>query len=374
MIVASNHLLIDSSCAVEGYMEDLRGDLTIDSRHIASQCKRFGVGAVRDTGSGISAKSRFQRYEDCVKLLGGIIAITDSTPYNRSEIIISTVSELSEIISLCNALNERWISVRSTNSDFFYAVRSIAKDAGISIFGRGPGALSAASMGSIDIMDGVASLLPIQTSPANALTSAAVADNSWWSNLASILIERGVSVCTGLIALRRSIFLKEAIHAPHLEDLTPIVPHSQYLQKMRQGTGYLAGKRALEIHSGMREPSNKERQILNEGWMRISTWIGDASHNGLTFLPASKAPQLAVLPGYGLLEELALLANIGISPIETIKLATTGAARILGVEPVPGKLTVHSQNSQIKIEGLSDNSNTSEMLTRDSLLSLKPVE
>ena len=124
----------------------------------------------------------------------------------------------------------------------------------------------------------------------------------------------------------------------------------------------------------MREPSNKERQILNEGWMRISTWIGDASHNGLTFLPASKAPQLAVLPGYGLLEELALLANIGISPIETIKLATTGAARILGVEPVPGELTVQSQNSQIKIEGLSDNSNTSEMLTRDSLLSLKPVE
>ena len=118
---------------------------------------------------------------------------------------------------------------------FFYAVRSIAKDAGISIFGRGPGAVSAASMGSIDIMDGVASLLPIQTSPANALTSAAVADNSWWSNLASILIERGVSVCTGLIALRRSIFLKEAIHAPHLEDLTPIVPHSQYLQKNEAG-------------------------------------------------------------------------------------------------------------------------------------------
>lgn len=72
----------------------------------------------------------------------------------------------------------------------------------------------------------------------------------------------------GAALLRRAVFLKEAIQAPYLEDLAAIVPHSQYLHHMRQGAGYLAGKRALEAHSGMREPTRRaacpRRRVGNE--------------------------------------------------------------------------------------------------------------
>ncbi|WP_166987968.1 hypothetical protein [Canibacter zhoujuaniae] len=373
MIAVSSYMLIDSSCAVTGYVEDLCGNLCADSESIALQCRKFGVAAIRDTGSGIAASFRFNANLNPVRLIGGTVTITDSTPLSRSEIVIANRSQLDGIVSLCLATGERWIGVRSSRPDFFQAVWETANPKGISVSGRGSGALKATRLGHVQIIDGVAALLPSQSSPREALTSASNVKEDSWSELTNTLLEHGVPICTGLVSLRRAVFLKEAIQAPYLQELSSIVPHTRYLQQMRQGMGYLTGKRALEAHSGMREPTGKERQGLDKGWERLVGWIGNAAQAGVIFLPASKAPQLAVIPGYGLLEELALLAHIGISAADTVTLATTTAAEIFGIQAIPGKLAIRRAYSKNPAKENTLGATEISELNRDSLLSLTPA-
>lgn len=290
MTVISPYLLIDASCSLVGYVEDMRGNLAADGEKIAAQCHRFGVGAVRDTGSGIAAKSRFASAKQNVEVVGGTIAITDCAPMTRSEIVVRSSSQLDNAVSLCRTLGERWICARSNHPDFFHAIRVAAAPFGISVCGKGAGVFDAVRVGDVRIVDGVASLLPTQTSPIEALSSAVVTSDAMWSDRTDALVEKGACVCTGLLSLRRAVFLKEAIQAPYLEDLAAIVPHSQYLHRMRQGSGYLAGKRALETHSGMREPTRKERHTLDEGWARITEWVLTATLAGVTFFASIKSP------------------------------------------------------------------------------------
>lgn len=259
MPIVSNYLLIDSSCGITGYVEDLRGDLCSDARQITELCHRFGIGALRDNESGIVAKSRFKAVSRNLKIIGGVLAITDGQPLTRNEIMVTSQADLKEIIALCSSLGERWLGVRSANPEFFAAVHAMTSDVGILICGRGAGAYKAIKMNSVQLIDGVAALLPDQVSAIDALKSASKVQDDEWDNLTDLLFKHNVQACTGLLSLRRTVFLKEAIQAPYLDQIIPILPHTQYLLRMRQHVGYLAGKRALEQHSGMREPSNKEQ-------------------------------------------------------------------------------------------------------------------
>lgn len=72
--------------------------------------------------------------------------------------------------------------------------------------------------------------------------------------------------------------------------------------------------------------------------------------NGVIFLPASKAPQLAVLPGYGLLEELALLVHMGLPATDVLTNATSVAASVLGIDPIQRKLAILEQDKHYEDE------------------------
>ncbi|MFC0265531.1 hypothetical protein [Alloscardovia macacae] len=371
MITVSHHLLVDASCAVSGYVEDLRADLVQDSARIALLCERYGVGGLRDLGSGVPAKMRFASVNSSINNIGGTISITDLPPLNRSEIYVNKMSQLDEIISLCALIHEEWLGVRTSTPEFFQAVREVAAPKGVRVCGRGSAVRKAAENGDIQLIDGIASLFPNKTSPMSVLIAVAEASDTMFRELTDSLSQSGIGICTGLIALRRSIFVKEALQAPHLEELADIIPHSRYLYEMRQATGYLAGKRALEKHSGMREPTNKERHLLEEGWDRLMKWIREASIGGVNFLPASKAPQLAVVPGYGLLEELALLADCGINPMNLIQIATIKTPDILGANCIPGMLSAMNCDSIPVTADSQTDSELKSVVTRDTFLSIK---
>ena len=91
---------------------------------------------------------------------------------------------------------------------------------------------------------------------------------------------------------------------------------------MRRVGGFAAGKSALSSYAGLREPSRTQYPILREGWERLvdNAVTLFSEFDGLR--PGSGAPQLAVLPGRGLREELILLHASGVPLLELLQRAT----------------------------------------------------
>lgn len=110
------------------------------------------------------------------------------------------------------------------------------------------------------------------------------------TNGTSALVVDNVSKTFGGMSVLESISLKIGVgETVALVGSNGAGKTTLYQLRIRQHVGYLAGKRALEQHSGMREASKKEQKDVEEGWQRIATWIIEASKNGVIFLPASKA-------------------------------------------------------------------------------------
>ena len=65
--------------------------------------------------------------------------------------------------------------------------------------------------------------------------------------------------------------------------------------------------------------------------MRLLEATARAASAGVALLPASRAPQMAVVPGVGLREELALLVFAGLSATEVLDAASSVTPRRLGL-------------------------------------------
>lgn len=339
-LVKTGSLLIDGSCATSGYVEDLRGELSADSVQLARLCTRFGVGALRDIGSGRASALRLAAVTGAPRVVGGLWVLTDGDVRTRDELYVRSIADLADVVASCHLGTGSWIGVRSDDPEFFAAVREVTAPVNAKLAGRGVGALSAACAGHLDMIEGVSPLVGGKPSPIEVLVAASMISEGKLIELTERVGEAGVAVATELMALRRSVFLKEAIYAPFLEELVPIIPHAEHLRRMRQGVGYLAGRRALEAHSGMREPGGSERVAAEEGWQVLVNLVKRCPEFGVRLLPASKAPQLSIVPGYGLLEELALLMHVGLPTEDVLHMATDGAAAVLGC-PVPvGELAI----------------------------------
>lgn len=334
--------LVDAACAVAGYVEHLRGDLRADAQQIARLCTHHGVRAVRDTGSGPAALGRFRAGAGAPVVVGCGLVLTDGVPRTREELMmVGGPAELDGLIE--HVPQGTWLGVRSDDPEFFAAVGARAKARGILIAGRGAAAGAAGERGHVALVEGLTALLghEVGQGPLHVLTAAARVRAEDVAARLVTLTERGCAVTSELVALRRAVFVRESVDAPYLEDLAPIIPHSAHLVRMRQGMGYLVGKRALEQHSGMREPSAADRRVAEDGWAVVLDALARGVRDGGVVVPASRAPQLAVLPGYGLLEEMALFAHLGIPVRRVLELASTEAARVLRLDAgALGTLTV----------------------------------
>lgn len=145
-------------------------------------------------------------------------------------------------------------------------------------------------------------------------------------NAARAMLSRGVMISTELITLYRAVFVKESLDTPFLEFNEPILPHVRWLIQMRRTGGFAAGKSALFEYSGLREPSRSQVPLLKNGWDRLveSAVTLFLEFEGLR--PGSGAPQLAVIPGRGLREELALLHVSGVPVQDVLMRASSGMA------------------------------------------------
>jgi hypothetical protein len=328
--------LVDCSCAVTGYRESPLDDPGDSARAIAELLLRHGVAAVRDLGSGLDATGRFAAHaKGRVAVVGGGPVLVDAAPRAEGDRPVRDADQVRRALDGLVAEEVGWVTVRATQPEFLADVSRAARERGLRVAARGGTALAGACSGQVDLVEGLVALAGSEAGrrPVEALTRLADSDPGPLSDRLLRAGAAGAAVVTELVALRRAAFVKESLSAPYLDDLIPILPHVRYMMQMRRSGGYLAGKRALARYSGLAEPSGSVLRQAERGWAVLLEAAARAAAAGVPLLPGSKAPQLAVVPGYGLREEIAVLVFAGVDARTALSAATDGAARWLGLDP-----------------------------------------
>ncbi len=133
-----------------------------------------------------------------------------------------------------------------------------------------------------------------------------------------------------MVAFRKLVFVQEAVHSTSLELLIPILPDTAWLLEMRSSIGYLVGKKKLFEATGLKALNRSERNIAERGMENLAQTV--LAIAGLTrILPGSRAASLGIVPGWGLLEELSYLRQLGFATEQLLCSVTSEATQLLGV-------------------------------------------
>lgn len=372
--------LVDSGCKIVGYRESLLQDVNEAPRHIGRLLAAFGVAAVRDEGSGMDAVYRFARSSPSPSaVIGGGPLLVEGEARMEGHRPLKTEEDIRRTLDSLEAEGVRWLSVQPETVDFLAAVHALARERDMKVAARGGVAVEGALRGFVDLLEGAALLATGSAGlrgdggdgrahgqpgrgrgggsggagdgrahghgrvrqndgnreracgPIDVLSAISDSNSAEVRDRLHELAEMGVACASGLLALRRAVFVKESLAAPFLDELPPIVPHTRYLLEMRRAGGYLMGKRSLEHYSGLREPRANEKQRVLDGWERLLEIVSEAHDLGMLILPASRSPQMAVVPGYSLFEEMAVLVHGGIPAEEVLMNASDRARNFYGI-------------------------------------------
>lgn len=147
------------------------------------------------------------------------------------------------------------------------------------------------------------------------------------------LLERDVALAPELVAFRRSVFIREVIELSGLEDLVPIFPSTRWLLEMRRAGGFLLGRRQLTAATGLTDLGREERRQAAAGYERLLEFVRAAASAGVPIVASSHAPSFGVVPGRGLMEELAVLAcDVGLGVRGALRAATGVASDVIGLD------------------------------------------
>ena len=129
-----------------------------------------------------------------------------------------------------------------------------------------------------------------------------------------------------------SMEIKEMIHALVENDI-PVDPTLSIYEAMLKDDGY--------DDDGFSNPQNQLR------WAKVLQLTKIMYDNGVQILSGSDIPNFGLVPGASLHNELELLAEAGIKPLEVIEIATNNGAKALGIDDIVGTIQAEKQADMI---------------------------
>jgi imidazolonepropionase-like amidohydrolase len=140
--------------------------------------------------------------------------------------------------------------------------------------------------------------------------------------------------------------IKEMIHALVENDI-PVDPTLSIYEAMLKD----------DDDDGFSNPQNQLR------WAKVLELTKIMYDNGVQILSGSDIPNFGLIPGASLHNELELLAEAGIKPLEVIEIATNNGAKALGIDDIVGTIQPEKQADMIVLSSnpLQDISNTKEI-------------
>ena len=108
---------------------------------------------------------------------------------------------------------------------------------------------------------------------------------------------------------------------------------------------------------GFSDPQNQLR------WAKVLQLTKIMYDNGVQILSGSDIPNFELVPGASLHNELELLAEAGIRPLEVIEIATNNGAKALGIDDITGTIQSGKQADMIVLSAnpIQNISNTQEI-------------
>jgi imidazolonepropionase-like amidohydrolase len=123
--------------------------------------------------------------------------------------------------------------------------------------------------------------------------------------------------------------IKEMIHALVENDI-PVDPTLSIYEAMLKEDGY-------DDDDGFSNPQNQLR------WAKVLQLTKMMYDNGVQILSGTDIPNFGLIPGASLHNELELLAEAGIKPLEVIEIATNNGAKALGIDDIVGTIQAEKQ-------------------------------
>lgn len=321
--------LVDAGCGIAGYRESLSAPLLRAPQAIGRLLRESGVRSIRISASSWAEYWQFLAVlgvsGDDLRVVGGGPHLVVGEPDSDRQRWIRQPDDLTSAADLAAAEGVGWLPVQTTLPDFIRdCVRAAAKR-GLRVALRGDPSCAAALRPG-DVFSGLGNLARTEDreSPLSVLSAWSEPDRvATMAGSAARLLEAGVAITTELLTLHRSVFVRDALNAPFLEENEPILPHVRWLLQMRRGAGYFGGRGSLAEHTGLREPSRPQARTAHAGWERILATAAGLFDLGVGLWPASSSPQLTQLPGFALKEELALLQSAGVDTQALLRRATS---------------------------------------------------
>jgi imidazolonepropionase-like amidohydrolase len=145
-----------------------------------------------------------------------------------------------------------------------------------------------------------------------------------------------------------SMEIKEMIHALVENDI-PVDPTLSIYEAMLKEVG--------DNDDGFSDPQNQLR------WAKVLQLTKIMYDNGVQILSGTDIPNFGLIPGASLHNELELLAEAGIKPLEVIKIATNNGATALGIDDRVGTIQPEKQADMIILSAnpIENISNTKEI-------------
>ncbi|GAA2544797.1 hypothetical protein HD598_001311 [Neomicrococcus aestuarii] len=359
-----SHGLIDASVTVTGYRESSLDAPDLAQRALAELWAEFGVVGVRDVGSSVTANLRQRElsrgsseqtpgpssrpgpepHGTHVHHTG--LVLVEGTPLGDGDVVLSETA-LDAALGIATAFDPDaptlMFKTESAACLAYWAGQARKRHPNARISARGATAVDVAVSAGLHVVDSFPwlavarlgasgpSMSTSNLTPVEVLQAWARADERAIAARVAWLAEHNVALTSEFLALRRSVFIKEALTAAHLDRIEAILPHVRHVADMRRAGGYLSGRRSLSKFAGIEQPKSQQLAEAEVGWQKMLAAAAHAVDAGLRLLPASRSPLLTSCPGYSLLEELAVLVHAGI-PAETVfDLAGSEAAEVLSL-------------------------------------------
>lgn len=336
--------LVDAHCHVTGYLEELAGDPFLPHRETLGLLCEAGVGAVRDLGNHAEAPESIRRLDGSQPPLLVHAGPSLDEPPGQSVIcrLVRDEGEVHEAVARSAAEGATWVKAHAgLSTNLLRAAVEAAAELGLKVAHR-PGRADALTA----IRLGVATLehlplclptddgeddLPREMSATTVRRWAAPSADERAQRLVEALAASPVALVPLLHAWRRRTVLEEAVSEPRLDRLLPILPYHRFLLEMRGHAGLAFGRRYARRYLGFPDLRGGARRELEAGWELLGRTLAGLHDAGCRLAAGSDAAGLAVVPGFGLHDELMLWERAGIPRLAALRAATGGGAAALGL-------------------------------------------
>ncbi|MEJ3748448.1 amidohydrolase family protein [Actinomycetes bacterium KLBMP 9797] len=165
-----------------------------------------------------------------------------------------------------------------------------------------------------------------------------------------VLRRYGTAVCPTLLVTRRAVLFDEQLAEPHLAVGTLVMPHHRHLIRMRNPLGLWFGRKHLP--AGFADPDlrGEPRRVVERGLARLAHLLVRLRAAGVPVVAGTDSPASSLVPGHSLHQELAALADAGLTPLDCLRAATSAAATLLG-EPRLGVVRPGAYADLVAVSG-----------------------